>query len=105
MDDISRGHSFGGHLFENVQRARKELRRLAHVYANTKDRTKRNVAGEVLEQAAIALALSASLWGMYADAARPAGSAGVEWLQKIDPERALERDTRVKTTTKRKKRV
>jgi hypothetical protein len=82
--------SLGGHLFENMQRARKELRHQAHIYANTKDRAKRDEAGEQLEKAGLMLTLAAGLWGLHADCARPAGLAGLEWWQKLDPESALE---------------
>lgn len=84
--------SLGGHLFENMQRARKELRHRAHVYAHTKDRAKRDAAGEALEQAGIALGLACALQGLYSDCARPAGPAGNEWYRKLDPETALELD-------------
>jgi hypothetical protein len=92
--------SLGGHLYENMQRARKELRHQAHIYANTKDRAKRDAAGEDLEKAGLACTLAAALWGLHADAARPAGKAGADWIGQLDPESALELE---RMATKRKK--
>jgi hypothetical protein len=98
------GKSLGGHLFANMQQARKALRHRAHVYANTKDRAKRDAAGEELDKAALTLALSASLWGMHADVARPAGKAGNDWYAALDPESAIELDALAKKPRLKKKR-
>ena len=57
--------------FQRLQRARKELRHRAHVYANTKEGASRDAAGEVLDQAALALALAASLQGLCGPPPRP----------------------------------
>lgn len=90
------GSSLGGHLYENMQRARKELRHQAHIYANTKDRARRNEAGEALDKAGLALALAAALYGLHSDCARPAGKVGEDWYAALDPETALAKDRAAK---------
>ena len=56
---------------QGLQRARKELRHRAHVYVNTKEGVARDAAGESLDQAALALALAASLRGLRDPPPRP----------------------------------
>lgn len=78
-----------GKLYELLQQARTELRHQAHIYVGTKGKFERDRAAERLENAAIAVALLASQWGIRAGCARPAGKAGQDWEDRIDPENAL----------------
>jgi hypothetical protein len=80
-----------GTLYELLQQARTELRHQAHIYVGTKNKDKfaRDRAAESLENAAITVALLAAQWGIRAGCARPAGQAGQDWEDRIDPENAL----------------
>lgn len=86
-----------GKLYEQLQAARTELRHQAHIYANCKhkDKLHRDEAAERLENAAVVVTLLAAQWGMRAGCARPAGKAGRDWEDRLDPETALQtRDPR-----------
>jgi len=80
-----------GKLYEQLQAARTELRHQAHVYVGCKfkDKLHRDRAAEALENAAMVVTLLAAQWGMRAGCARPAGKAGQDWEDRLDPETAL----------------
>lgn len=87
------GNTVARYQYENLQRARKELRHQAHIYAHTKGgKFEKDRAAEGLENAAIAVAFASAIWGVRAGCARPAGQAGDDWEKAIDPETALARE-------------
>lgn len=83
--------SDSGKSYELMQLARSRLRYLAHRYVNSKrrDKSHSDAAAEEMEQAAIAFALAASAYGAKSDCARPAGKAGQDWKDSMDPETLL----------------
>jgi hypothetical protein len=73
----------GSELFELLAAARKALHHAAHVYAKTKDPVRRGEAAVALDRAALTMVLAAGQWGLHADCAAPAGTAGDAWKQHI----------------------
>lgn len=79
-----------GRQWEMLQKARANLRHLSYRYAHCKkDKFTKDRAGAELEQAALAYATAASIWGSTADCAKPAGKAGDDWKEAHEPENLL----------------
>jgi hypothetical protein len=98
------GQTVSRFQYENLQRARKELRHQAHIYANTKGgKFEKDRAAENLENAALAVSLAAAIWGIRAGCARPAGKIGADWEESVDPENALARDRAAEKAAKKRK--